>query len=276
MKTEHKKLLDFLLCGEGNYTVHHIKKSKPRMVFEPNEKLRALQKFAVQKVFAALPVSKYSTAYEKGCSILRNAAAHKKAKYIAKYDIADFFGSVSYTLFSRVLSKKRYSQDDIKLLWLIVSLRGGLPVGAYSSPFVSNRLLFAFDKAIGKAFPRVTYTRYADDMAFSSAEPLPPRLEGELALRLGEAGLALNPKKSRTYTPKSPKRITGISINEKGLTVGKRYKRALKKRLYDFTVKGKGNARKLAGHLAHLRLVEPDYYRKLIKKYNFNEKRKGK
>lgn len=274
MKMDYGRLLDFLMRGEKNYTARYIKRNrKKRQVFEPNPTLLQIQKFAVSRVISAFPVSKYSMAYEKGCSIQKNAAAHKDGKFAAKYDIENFFGSCRYALFNKLLQKK-YNNDDIKILWLIVSLYDGLPVGAYSSPFVSNRLMYDFDIAIGKAFKKITYTRYADDMMFSSAAPLPEYLEGHLSLELSRSGLELNRKKTRVFSEKSPKKITGITIADKKLTVGKRYKLYVKKMLYNITQKGKGNRQKLKGHLNFIKNTEPEYYKKLMKKYSYA--RKGK
>lgn len=263
-----EQLNEYLSRGEKNYTPHKLTvKNKTRTVYEPEPKLRDIQILAVKKILKKYPVSPHTTAYEKGCSIFKNAARHRKNGYLAHYDISDFFGSIKYRHFEDLLSKD-YETQDIKLLWLICSLNDGLPLGAYSSPFAANRVMRAFDIAIAKTLKKTEYTRYADDMVFSSKRPLSERLESEVKDGLYKLKMSLNAKKTFTYTPKSPKKVTGVIINHDGaLTVGKKFKQALKKKLYKLTVKKKGNRQKIMGRLAFLKSIEPGYYNKLLKKY---------
>lgn len=264
--------LSNILSGEiKNYTPHTVKtKRKTRIVYQPSEFLRKLQKMVVDKVFSQYPVSSYSTAYEPGCSVLINAKKHQKSKFLAKYDVKDFFGSIKFWHFGLLLGDK-YSNHEITLLWKICSLNDSLPIGAYSSSFIVNRIMYGFDNEIGKRFKGVRYSRYADDMVFSSDSELPADLPAELKLELRQIRFELNDKKTRHYSDKTPKRITGVTVTpDNKLTVGKKYKLAIKKQLYDYITKRKGNKRKIMGRLRYIKFIEPAYYEMLVDKYRLN------
>ena len=53
-----------------------------------------------------------------------------------------------------------------------MSCKGRVPLGARTSPRVSNVILVSFDEAmVALALePGLVYTRYADDLSFSGAE----------------------------------------------------------------------------------------------------------
>ena len=75
---QRQELVGYLLLGQKNYTEHKIKtKSKMRTVYEPEVKLRSMQILAVKTVFSALPVSRCSTAYEKGAVLSRTPKGTK-------------------------------------------------------------------------------------------------------------------------------------------------------------------------------------------------------
>lgn len=268
-----RQLTGFLEKGKKNYTAHKIRtKHKYRIVYQANDTLRKLQELAVETVFILYPVSKFSTAYEKGCSALKNAKTHAKARYLAHYDIKSFFQNIKMSHVQNLLQND-YDQREIELLWRICSLDGCLPMGACSSPFICNRVMYSFDNTMGKLFSKLTYTRYADDLVFSSKKSFTEKLEDFVQQELLKMDLELNSKKSYYYSEKSPKKVTGVIINcDNTLSVGKRYKKKVKKILYEYGKKGGRvySKHEVLGHLNYIKFIEPKYHKKLIKKYRIN------
>jgi hypothetical protein len=103
-------------------------------------------------------------------------APHIASKYFLRLDIKDFFSSLSTEYISKEL--KRYislstdndTEEIINLVVDLVTLEGTLPQGASTSPAVSNIVMARFDQRILKYCQAldITYTRYADDLLFSS------------------------------------------------------------------------------------------------------------
>jgi hypothetical protein len=158
-----------------------------------------------------------------------NAQRHVGRSYLAKIDIADFFGSLRHEHVLKVFEENRLiDRECARLLALLCTipdereLRAYLPQGAPTSPMISNLSLQRFDEEMATACDDLglTYTRYADDIAISGDNRRNVRLAALLARRkLGESPLQLtiHPRKSRFVTAGEQQRVTGVVVNEAGL-----------------------------------------------------------
>jgi retron-type reverse transcriptase len=217
-------------------------------------------------------VGKYCTAYENGKSVRGNAEIHAKAKHILHIDIKDFFPSINKALFMkayRPLLCRNCRGDKCTAcadrLWKIVSLNGGLPIGAPTSPFIANRVMTETDERLAALDKSMTYTRYADDMIFSSDKYIDKSFIARVENIISEAGFKGNPKK--TYFMSARKLVTGVLINNGKLSVGTSYKKRLKQDIYNYLVKGEGKPDSLRGRLAWLGHIEPQYAETVKGKY---------
>ena len=114
--------------------------------------------------------------FRKGESYYSFLSEHIGAKYYLRVDIESFFPSITDDCIKNELSSLlvcNSSEEKGKLLDLvcdIVTLDGTLPQGACTSPMVSNLIMAKVDQRITiycQVFG-VRYTRYADDLLFSS------------------------------------------------------------------------------------------------------------
>ena len=122
--------------------------------------------------------------------------------------------------------------------------------------------------------PDSIYTRYADDIVFSSNEKGACKkfYQGlkKILKNTKSPNLKVNTIKT-VFTSRGTKRvITGLHICPDGrVSIGRRNKRYIKKLIYDF--KGNSldsNQRKyLSGYLSFILDVEPDFYNRLALKY---------
>lgn len=114
--------------------------------------------------------------FRKGESYKTFLSEHIGAKYFLRVDISSFFPSITEAHIKDALSSLllcNSSDDEDKLLNLIcdiTTLNGVLPQGACTSPAVSNIVMARLDQRITKYCQvfDVRYTRYADDLLFSS------------------------------------------------------------------------------------------------------------
>lgn len=131
----------------------------------------------VRRTLCSVPL--YVTAYETGCSIIKNASLHRDNAHILNLDISDFFHSCSKDKVMRVLQRIKIAMDDgttrvlddheIDLLAKIACCGNSLCIGSPSSPALANRIMLPIDEEIiGKLDANVTYSRYSDDMIISS------------------------------------------------------------------------------------------------------------
>ncbi len=114
--------------------------------------------------------------FRKGESYKTYLLPHINSVYYFRTDIKDFFPSVSEGLIKETLSELIVCDSDAdknKLLDMvtdIVTLNGTLPQGACTSPAMSNLVMARLDQRILKYCQvfNIRYTRYADDLLFSS------------------------------------------------------------------------------------------------------------
>lgn len=195
-------------------------------------------------------------------------------------DLVDFFPSLSDQDIRRLFGSNKdifpeWSEEDTELFCQLVCRRGSLTIGAPSSPALSNALCWKMDVELASlAFKhRVSYSRYADDLFFStSTKDILADIEKEVGKLLSRLeyplNLNVNQEKTRHSSKRNRRRVTGITLGSDGsLSLGralKRHIRTLVFRLESLTGEERKN---LAGLLAYCKNVEPDFINRLIQKY---------
>jgi len=173
-----------------------------------------------------------SHAFRKGQSIITNANPHIKHRYVLNLDLQDFFPSIN---FGRVRGFF-ISSDDFKLhkdvatvIAQIACHANALPQGAPTSPIVSDLIAHILDvRLVGLAKKyNCTYTRYADDLTFSTGmksfptplavqiSPSDWQLGKPLSDTITSAGFKINPGKTRMQLRGSRQTVTGLTVNQK-------------------------------------------------------------
>ena len=111
-----------------------------------------------------------------------------------------------------------------------------LPQGSPTSPALSNIVMRRFDDQIGRWCNQrqITYTRYCDDMTFSSDRPLYGVYQ-KVKKMLFEMGFELNEAKTHFISNADRQTVTGLVVNEK-LSIPSSYKRNLRQEIY-YTLK---------------------------------------
>lgn len=251
--------------GKNSYSTYFLKKKsgKLRKICQPEKILEVLQRDLLP-IIKRRPVSKYCMAYENGCSVKKNAKYHSKAKHILHIDIKNFFSSINSKMFEKFFCKNIEGRIAEKF-WEAVSLDNGLPIGSPTSPFIANRVMYEIDKKLGKLSFFTKYSRYADDMVFSSKREISVEFIKKITDILNQAEFEVNQKK--TYFMSYRKEVTGIIIHNKMLSTGTSFKKKLKNELYDYLVKGIGRPERIRGKFAFLSDIEPKYAKTIKKKY---------
>ncbi|MFK7796987.1 MAG: retron St85 family RNA-directed DNA polymerase [Aureispira sp.] len=189
-----------------------------RVINEPLTSLKEIQFWLLKNILYKIPVSRYAKAYIKKRTIIDNVKFHKNQKSVLSIDIEDFFSSISFQLVEDIFLKVGYSELISNLLAKLCCLDQKLPQGAPTSPAISNIVLYSFDQSIASFCKKndVRYTRYADDLTFSSDlksinwDELISLIENKLT----DVGLKLNRDKTRIMTNSQRQIVTGIVVNE--------------------------------------------------------------
>ncbi|GEM51953.1 hypothetical protein EB1_17430 [Empedobacter brevis NBRC 14943 = ATCC 43319] len=183
-----------------------------------------------------------------GKSIVDNAKIHTNKKYVYNIDLKDFFHSfdrnrvkmgIWYQLFGGDKSKEKISFILACLTTHPLMIDGVsgivLPQGSPTSPFLTNLLCYKLDrqlKGLAKRF-RLMYSRYADDITFSSNYDVysNPTFTLELNRIITTQNLVINPTKTRLQGNGYRKEVTGVIVNEQ-INVSQNYIKQLRMWIY--------------------------------------------
>jgi hypothetical protein len=92
------------------------------------------------------------------------AKDRKNTKYVLKMDIRKFYQSVDNETLKTLLRHRIKDRDALWLLDTVVDSAKGLPIGNYTSVWLSDFYLQGLDHYIKQRLDAVHYIRYVDDM----------------------------------------------------------------------------------------------------------------
>lgn len=256
-----------------------------RTIAQPAKETKYIQYWLVEKIFSKLPIHDCATAYKTGASIKANANKHKNNQYLSKFDFINFFPSIKeMDLISHLTTHLSdfFSSEDIKIITRISCIRGKgesdlcLSIGAPSSPVLSNSIMYHFDSEINLwcESKKITYTRYADDLTFSTNEKnISSEIEHAIRKtikKIKHPKLIINDKKTIHISKKYQRRITGVIVNNEGnLSLGREKKRIISSLIHKYTIGllAHEDLFNLQGLLGFSKDIEPDFVFKMRKKY---------
>lgn len=264
----------FTISGRrsGQKTVHH-----------PARQLKALQRWLLRRVVVLLPVHDAAVAYRKGLSIVANGRRHVDSRFLLRMDFEEFFPSLTGADVKRTLSKAKnagrlpaeWSDDDTYLFARLVCRHDRLTIGAPTSPGLCNAICFDLDEQLTALAGRydATYTRYADDLFFSSGQSDVMKLiecEVKRVIRglCHPEGIRLNNAKTRHSSMRGRRLVTGIVLTpQHGISLGRKMKRYLRSQVFKLDNLTGEERRRLRGWLSYSRSVEPDFLNRLMLKF---------
>lgn len=121
----------------------------------------------------------------------------------------------------------------------------------------------------------VVFTRYADDLSFSSnVRARLNGIENFIKYIIKDEGFEINEKKTRYLSNDVKKTITGITINNEEMHVDKAFKRRIRAMINNsIAQKDYSQNDKIRGMVAYVNSIEADYKGKICKYINALAKR---
>lgn len=275
---DKKELRALITTAPRRYKTYAILKrdgKSTRTIAQPAPEVKLLQHLLLKKVICGWPIHESATAYRPGMSIAEHVQRHVHSKYLLKLDFANFFPSItSADIKKHAQRHSNLTNSDLNILVNILSWRNKisgqfcLSIGAPSSPNISNSMMFEFDTQISEFCKarRVTYSRYADDLAFSTNEKnVLATIQEEVRvqlLALDYPKLAINEKKTINVSKKYSRTLVGLKITpDEKVSLGRERKRHIRAQLYRFEngFLSIDEVLNLKGLLAFAWSVEPSY-----------------
>ncbi|WDE02953.1 RNA-directed DNA polymerase [Thalassomonas viridans] len=237
-----------------------------------------------------------SHGFERKRSIITNAMMHTNKKNVLNIDLKEFFNSFNFGRVRGFFIKNDNFKLDPHIATVIAQIacyNNELPQGSPCSPVITNLITHSLDIRLALLAQKhsCTYTRYADDITFSTRESIfPPQIMREengqfiagkkLRSEIRRSGFSINNKKTRIQLKDSRQDVTGLVVNQKPNTKKEywRIARAQCNNLFNTgaftkTVNGetiKGNVRELEGQLNFIDQL--DHYNRLRQKSPLNPK----
>lgn len=231
-----------------------------------------------------------SHGFEREKSIITNARIHRGKKNVLNLDLADFFGSFNFGRVRGYFIANRDFKLDPHIATIIAQIacyKNTLPQGSPCSPVIANLITNNLDIKLSKLAKRngCSYTRYADDITFSTRKKCFPTaivknvenltLGSKLLSEIRRAGFSVNPTKTRLQFKDSRQEATGLVVNKK-VSVKSEYWRLTRAMAHSLFKTGKfqvaeqdgsyrdGNLSELEGRLTFIDLI--DYHNNLEQK----------
>ena len=167
-------------------------------------------------------------AFISGRSIVENASQHIGQNYILNLDLSNFFTCITANMVEHNLVKLGIAPlvaRDIATIctYPVVNdhhVVNVVPQGAPTSPVISNICAMTLDNRLSGLARRfhLTYTRYADDITFSSNHNVYQKdgaFMEELNRIIAECHFTINPKKTRLQKRGSRQEVTGLIVVQK-------------------------------------------------------------
>ena len=161
----------------------------------------------------------YSRKTRNSCSIYSNALPHVGKRHLLNIDIRNFFPSITARkVFDLFIGENfRFPEKTAIILTLLSTFEGRLPAGSPASPVISNFICLGMDKALMEfcTSHNFTYTRYADDLSFSSNSKITDEQIDSIRSIISSAGFEINKRKLRITSSASRQTVTGLTVNQK-------------------------------------------------------------
>jgi retron-type reverse transcriptase len=282
------QLRKYIVTSPYRYKVYRIPKRNNkgvRIIAQPAKELKYLQRIVCDKYLSSLPVHSACTAYRKNISIKDNALEHVHNNYLLKMDFHDFFPSITpKDLIRHINSHLDWDDSDednliIERLFFYSQERGTelkLSIGAPTSPFLSNTIMYGFDSKISEICKKekISYTRYADDISFSTNRKNILFDFKDIVIKVLKdceyPKIKINSDKTVFLSRKGNMHITGIVLsNDKKISLGRNKKRYIKSLVHRVVINNITDEERiyLSGFLSFCASIEPDFIERLKMKY---------
>lgn len=238
------------LCKKRYHTFTIKKKSgTDRTINAPVKGLKTILRslnFVLQCIYEP---HEAATGFVLKKSIVDNAKKHVGHHYVLNMDLKDFFHSFDLNRVKMGFMFEPFNLNGNKetLAFLLASLcthpfeideevKTVLPQGSPTSPTLTNILCKKLDRRLNGLANRfgATYTRYADDITFSSPHNIySDEIFNKELKRIIEDDqkLVINPKKTRLQKAGYRQEVTGLIVNDK-VNVHRRYVKQIRMWLY--------------------------------------------
>jgi len=214
------------------------KNGRLRTLQAPHRTMAYVQGWILDEILYRIPVHNAAHGFVPERSVVTNAKPHLGARVVINTDLKDFFPAITFARVNGLFCSLGYSPAVATILALLcteaprqelvyegvsyLAATGprALPQGACTSPAISNLITRTLDRRLQGMADRLnwTYTRYADDITWSTPESPQPSV-GYVLARIRhiaeDEGFEINEEKTRVLRPNQRQSVTGVAVNDR-------------------------------------------------------------
>lgn len=230
-----------------------------RQIMTPEKKLLYIQRWINKNILQKIALLECCTGFTPGTSLATNGYIHRNSKKILKVDLARFFDTINekrvYGFFKHlgyhpnvaydlallttaVPTYESWNSMDLEEIQAVGSKiqfdTAVLPQGAATSPQLANCIASSLDNRLLKLAIKnnCRYSRYADDLVFSTPEASGRLPSLSLVKKIIEnEGFFINHKKTGYFKEGMKQYVTGLTVTH-GFHVSKADRQEIFKHLY--------------------------------------------
>ncbi|MDQ0033738.1 retron-type reverse transcriptase [Variovorax boronicumulans] len=247
-------------------------KKRTRLICAPTANLMKVQRWIAKNILGKSTPHEASVAFAPDSKLYEAAEHHCRSRWLIKLDVANFFESIpesaAYRVFRRLGFERLISFEMARICTRVAEghhrpekwkgrnnsahpfviaeyrqeFQGHLPQGAPTSPMLANLACVRMDRRIAEiaATEGLEYTRYADDMTFSTSSKAFTRARaatfiGKVYQEMGRAGLAPNTSKTTVVNPAGRKIVLGLLVDGAAPKLTRQFKAMLRQHIYYLT-----------------------------------------
>lgn len=201
-KKKDKKNGGFKTYKDGTIKIRTIRPSL--------KELKIIHKIIKDKILTPIKLPKYIHGGVKKRSNVSNAKPHQGNKYQFTTDLQNFYPSIKFDRVFDTFLKLGFSNHYSHWLTKITTWKFELPQGTPTSTHISNLVFLETDFKLVDLCNKnnITYTRYVDDLTFSSQENFKHLLNNILQI-VTESGFKISYRKTKY---EGNQNITGIDV----------------------------------------------------------------
>lgn len=289
------------------YYIFNIKKKSQhdRLISSPPKNIAILQKKLLHALSLLYKPKIPVHGFCRGRSIVSNSGEHTSRKHVLNIDLDNFFPSIHIGRVIGLFKSHPYRFGNaaaVIIAQICTPSNGVLPQGAPTSPLISNLICRSLDNVLIQLAKKYhcTYTRYADDITFSSTRSFFPKslaqdIGGKIVVGkkledvISKHDFRINIKKVRIQTLPARQEVTGLTVNEFP-NVRRTRIRALRAAIYAWNRHGYEQAERIYlkkyygkwskskslnsaihGHISYIGMVRGEsdpVYRRIVHDYN--------
>lgn len=273
----YKHLRDYVTREVESYKIFRVRKrGRPgqptsfRVICVPPSSLSVAQQWIAQHVLAKVKPHTASTAFAPNCRLIDAATPHCASRWLIKVDVQRFFESISeidcYRVFRSLgyqplvsfeLSRLCTRTGNFSRMRRAIKWRrkaplseskipnyatydiGHLPQGASTSPMLANLAMREVDILMTELAEQLglTYTRYADDLTFSTTDTAFDREQARRTVNaayriLQRFGLNPNFAKTTIASPRSRKVVLGLQVHQEAPRLTRAFRMKIRMHLH--------------------------------------------